>query len=165
MLKLSRLYIDNAHRIDYPIPAAVQTLIKAGTITIEDGSVWMLKDESGVTEWTPMETTAGRKGYVTISVFRRDNILGEGGNDNISDSMRLICLLGPWRLETDQYDSDETYTVGSFVKGITNTDVTKRGGIFAPWDSETDLASEIIAEVFQAPNADAGIFLGFMAKG
>jgi hypothetical protein len=164
MIRKDNLYIANAYRIDYPVAAAVKTAILNGTIKIEDGSVWALGTSAdGETVWTPFSNDSTH-GYITISSFKQGNLRGEGGRDTISDSMRLVCLVGPFRLETDQYKSTDAFTVGSFVKGAANADATHAGGILALWSSASDDASEIIGEVYQAPNADAGVLLGIIGR-
>jgi hypothetical protein len=164
MIKQSNLYIANAHRIDYPLDATVKAAVLAGAIKIEQGSVWALGSEAGVgTTWTPFAANSVH-GYVTISSFLQDNLSGQGGRDTVSDSGRLVCLHGPYRLETDQYVTAAVYAVGGFVKGAANANAAYAGGLFTAWDSTSDDPEEIMGEVFQVPNADAGIFLGVMGK-
>lgn len=164
MIKKSDLYIANAHRINFPLVAAVKAAILAGTTIIEDGSIWSLATEVGTgTVFAPFGAESVH-GYVTISSFKRDNLKGEKGRDTISDTMQIACLLGPFKLETDQYVTTDTFTVGGFVKGAANAATTHSGGLLGAWDSATDSAEDIIGEVFQVPNADSGVLLGIMGK-
>jgi hypothetical protein len=143
MIQFDSRYFNNAHRIsDVKLAATVTELY--------DGQ-WLMLGENG--EMVISDGTA--KSYITLSSKYGnpvDNIArpiteGPAGRDNVSSTGRVTVLIGPFRLATDQYE------VGAYAAG--DALVVSANGKLQKYDSATNTADQIVANVWTAP-ASAG---------
>lgn len=154
MISFDSRYFGNAYRIsDVPIKSTVTTLY--------DGQ-WMKINSDGQAELH--DGTSGIKGYMTISsrYGTPANNIGApitndpAGRDNVTSTGMVSLLVGPYRIATDQYETD-TYTVGTPLTISSN-------GKLTPFNTSTGKAWDIVGWVF-APPATAGAPMTIVHEG
>jgi len=143
-IKAESRYFANAHRVsDIKLSDDVTTL---------NAGQWLSLDSEG--EWVISDGT--EKSYLTISSKNSDKDNVDGVPDDLNGALsgKVVALIGPYRLETDQYDDQETYTVNSAL-------VVDGNGVVTLYDDVTDDVDDIVAYVWKVPSG-SGDYLGII---
>ncbi len=146
MIVAEKRYFNYTHRLsDYALSASVTTLY--------DGQ-WLMLNSSN--EFVISDGSLNNKSYITLSSkwgdvstqFNAPITQGVLGRDTVSPSGKCTVLIGPFRLETDQYVTD-TYVEGMPLKIYDGApDDDKNGKLIpcafeSPADNDTKLATNI----------------------
>lgn len=123
-------YFQNAHRVsDYPIDPSVTAL--------EDGQWLMLNADRKL-----VISDGSARSYLTTSSIKL-------GRNTVKESGKAVILVGPYRVETDQWDRSATYAIMDPLKVNANGVVTK---FVVGTDTRFDLIVGYVTKVPQ--NAD-----------
>lgn len=141
MVGQNHRYFEQAYRVsDYELDSSVTSL--------QDGQ-WLELNSSGKL----IVALGSNKAYMTLSSIKtgRDTVNGGSG--------QAVILVGPYRAETDQWDTAGTYTEGAPLKVKTDG-----SGVLTPWvgtGGTPDNARLIVGYVTKVPSGpgDTIIFI------
>lgn len=155
MIKFDSRYFGNAHRIsDYALASTVATLYDGQWLMLNSDGAWEIHDgTSGIPGFI---TTSSKYGTISDNIGRAITE-DPAGRDNVTSTGKAVVLVGPFRLATDQYETD-SYAINTPLKISANgklTPATLAGGV--------DPAYDIVAYVAVAP-AQAGDPMTIISK-
>ena len=155
MIKYESRYFNNAHRIsDIPIDPVVTVLYDGQWMQISDTGTAVISDG-----------TANKRSYMTISSMygnftatvgaeitgtydASQTLIGSSfyplGRDTVTPTGTVSLLIGPFRMETDQYDTAQVYHAGNALK-------VNATGKLTLWASGVDSGSLIVGYVSKVP--------------
>jgi len=144
MIQYDARYFNNAHRIsDVAIDPSVTVLYDGQWMTISPTNTAVisaggLNNKSFMTissKWGSLGASIGAP--ITTPITGRDNVTPTG---------TVALLMGPYRVETDQFDATKTYVNGAALKVSTTVP-----GVVTPFIQGTDDRSLVVGYVFNAP--------------
>jgi len=151
MIKANARFFNNAHRLSFKLASSVTGDVKDGQfLTLNTSGEAVIS--TGAANAFSMMTISSRYGTFDADVGAPITN-APAGRDTITSTGMVTCLIGPYNLITDQYET------GTYVNGIA-LKVSANGKVM-PWVSGTDSPQLIVGYCSKIPTGSdltVGIF-------